>query len=96
MKIVKVLFLNKFDYVAFSLGLSALLMILANLYYETGFKSNMLWNQVGIIIQYYWVTRGRAERNLKKNGIETVIPLSFFGSLVVLLFVANVIVFIGS
>ena len=93
MKIIKVLFLKKFDYVAFPIGLSALLMFLVNLFYETGLDSFMLWNQVFMVFLYYWATRGRAEKNLKKNGIEPIILLSFFGFLVVLTFLANIISF---
>ena len=94
MKIIKVLFFKKFDYVAFSLGFSALLMILVNLFYETGFDSFMLWNQMVMVFLYYFATRGRAERNLKAVGIEPIILLSLFGFLVVLIFMANVIHFI--
>lgn len=95
MKIISILFYKKLDYVVFAIGLTALIIILADLFYTLDMDSSMLWSQIAIVFLYYLVTRGRAEKNLMRAGIEPVIFLSFFGLLVLLFFFANVMIFLN-
>lgn len=44
-----------------------------------------------MVFLYYFVTRGRAERNFMMHGIEPIIVLSLFGFLVIFMFLANMI-----
>lgn len=92
MKITSILFYKKFDYVVFSIGLSTFLMIIVDLFYITNLNASMLWDQLSMVFIYYLVTRERAERNFIMKGIEPIIVLSFFGFLVMLSFLVNVIV----
>jgi len=94
MKIIEILFYKKFDYVAFPIGFITLLIIIIDLFYTTKLESSLLWGQLFMVFLYYWATRERAERNLRLKGIEPVIVLSFFGFLVILSFLANVIMMI--
>lgn len=78
-----ILFKWKFDYVAFSIGAASILFILVSLFLPIGFDMFMLWQQLWIVMIYYFATRGRAETNFKSVGIEPIIFLSIFSSLVV-------------
>jgi|GEM_PF-3003125 len=91
MKIISILFYKKFDYVVFPIGLITFLIIIIDLFYTTKMETSLLWSQLLMVFLYYWATRERTERNFMAKGIEPVIVLSFFGFLVILSFLANVI-----
>lgn len=91
MKIVSNFFYKKFDYVVFPIGLITSLIIIIDLFYAIKIESSLLWGQLFMVFLYYWATRERAERNFMVKGIEPVIVLSFFGFLVIISFLANVI-----
>jgi len=91
MKIISVLFYRKFDYVVFPIGLIALLIIIVDLFFTTKLDTTILWGQFFMVFLYYLATRERAERNFMEKGIQPLIVVSFFGFLVILGFLANVI-----
>jgi len=92
MRIISLLFHKKFDYVVFPIGFIAILMLIVNLFSTSKMDTSMLWGQIFMVVLYYLVTRGKAERNFIKQGIEPVIVLSLFGILVILGCLANVII----
>lgn len=92
MKIISILFYKKFDYVVFPIGLITFLILIIDLIYTTKMESSLLWGQLFMVFLYYWATRERVEKNFMVKGIEPVIILSFFGFLVILSFLANVII----
>lgn len=91
MKIISVLFYKKFDYVVFPIGLISFLIIIVNLFYTTKMDTSILWGQLFMVFLYYLVTRKRAEMIFMEKGIQPIIVVSFFGFLVILGFLANVI-----
>lgn len=95
MKVMSILFYKKFDYIAFPIGICTLLIILVDLFYTTDLAISMLWNQIVMVLLYYFVTRGRAERNFKMKGIEPIIIVSLFGFLVMLFFFGNVMMYVN-
>ncbi|GKU77441.1 hypothetical protein L3i20_v218380 [Paenibacillus sp. L3-i20] len=96
MRFSSVLFVKKFDYVAFSLGISALLLLISNLFYETGFSSELLRPLFLMVVLYYFITRERAEKNLEKHGIQRVIFMSFFSFFIIMILGLNIFHFLKS
>lgn len=95
MKIVSTLFIKRFDYAAFSIGVLSLLLLNMNFFIRTGFSSGPLYSQIIIVFLYYFMTRGRVEQKLKSQGIEPIIALSIFAFFVGIMFMANLLIYLN-
>ncbi|MCI3923134.1 hypothetical protein MO973_23195 [Paenibacillus sp. TRM 82003] len=95
MRILSALFTKKFDYAAFAVGSFSLLLFVIDQFRETGFSSSMLWNQVVVVFLYYLATKGVVIENLKKKGFEPVVLYFFFAGLLLLMVLANAVLYMG-
>jgi hypothetical protein len=68
-RIISNLFIKKFDYIAFSIGIVTLLLIIMNFFIITGFSNSNLYNQFIVVSLYYFATRGSGCRLKSRHAV---------------------------